>query len=146
MKTAFLRSAPLLLAAALAACAGGGGGNKERPAAGGVDVARFHLGDPVARPRSDRRSTRPMANVRIPRLSAASAPSDPPVWMFFRLLPVEQIGLIASNRHPRAIRPELCADRRGVLRSCRPDLAESRHPSEFRIPTLGRHRLWEGRP
>lgn len=47
MKTAFLRSAPLLLAAALAACAGGGG--KERPAAGGVDVARFHLGEPVAR-------------------------------------------------------------------------------------------------
>ncbi|HYJ81716.1 MAG TPA: DUF4136 domain-containing protein [Allosphingosinicella sp.] len=47
MKTAFLRSAPLLLAAALAACAGGG--NKERPAAGGVDVARFHLGEPVAR-------------------------------------------------------------------------------------------------
>ena len=47
MKTAFLRSAPLMLAAALAACAGGGG--KERPAAGGVDVARFHLGEPVAR-------------------------------------------------------------------------------------------------
>jgi hypothetical protein len=47
MKTAFLRSAPLLLAAALAACAGGGG--KERPAAGGVDVGRFHLGEPVAR-------------------------------------------------------------------------------------------------
>ncbi|HEX8308319.1 MAG TPA: DUF4136 domain-containing protein [Allosphingosinicella sp.] len=47
MKTAFLRSAPLLLAAALAACAGGGA--KERPAAGGVDVARFHLGEPVAR-------------------------------------------------------------------------------------------------
>jgi hypothetical protein len=46
MKTAFLRSAPLLLAA-LAACASGGG--KERPAAGGVDVARFHLGEPVAR-------------------------------------------------------------------------------------------------
>jgi hypothetical protein len=48
MKTAFLRSAPLLLAAALAACAGGGG-NKQRPVAGGVDVARFHLGEPVAR-------------------------------------------------------------------------------------------------
>ncbi len=47
MKTAFLRSAPLLLAAALAACAGGGG--KERPATGGVDVARFHLGGTVAR-------------------------------------------------------------------------------------------------
>jgi len=47
MKTAFLRSAPLLLAAALAACASGGG--KERPVAGGVDVARFHLGEPVAR-------------------------------------------------------------------------------------------------
>lgn len=47
MKTAFLRSAPLLLAAALAACASGGG--KERPVAGGVDVARFHLGQPVAR-------------------------------------------------------------------------------------------------
>jgi hypothetical protein len=47
MKTAFLRSAPLILAAALAACASGGG--KERPAAGGIDVARFHLGQPVAR-------------------------------------------------------------------------------------------------
>ncbi len=47
MKTAFLRSVPLLLAAALAACAGGG--DRERPAAGGVDVARFHLGEPVAR-------------------------------------------------------------------------------------------------
>jgi hypothetical protein len=47
MKSAFLRNAPLLLVAALAACAGGGG--KERPSAGGVDVARFHLGEPVAR-------------------------------------------------------------------------------------------------
>ncbi len=47
MKTAFVRSAPLLLAAALAACASGGG--KQRPATGGVDVARFHLGEPVAR-------------------------------------------------------------------------------------------------
>ncbi len=48
MKTAFVRSAPLLLAAALAACASGGG-KKEGPAAAGVDVARFHLGEPVAR-------------------------------------------------------------------------------------------------
>jgi hypothetical protein len=47
MKTAFLRSAPLLLAASLAACASGGG--KDRPATGGIEVARFHLGDPVAR-------------------------------------------------------------------------------------------------
>lgn len=47
MKTAFLRSAALLLAASLTACAGGG--RKERPAGGGVDVARFHLGEPVAR-------------------------------------------------------------------------------------------------
>jgi hypothetical protein len=47
MKTAFLRSTPLLLAASLAACASGGGG---RPAApGGIEVARFHLGEPVAR-------------------------------------------------------------------------------------------------
>lgn len=47
MKTAFLRSAPvLLLAASLAACASGGG---KRPAGGGLEVARFHLGDPVAR-------------------------------------------------------------------------------------------------
>ncbi|HYE27726.1 MAG TPA: DUF4136 domain-containing protein [Allosphingosinicella sp.] len=46
MKTAFLRSAPLLLALSLAACASGGGG---RAAAGGVEVARFHLGEPVAR-------------------------------------------------------------------------------------------------
>jgi hypothetical protein len=47
MKTAFLRSAPLLLAASLAACASGGGG--QRPAVGGLEVARFHLGEPVAR-------------------------------------------------------------------------------------------------
>ena len=47
MKTAFLRSAALLLAMSLAACASGGGGN--RPAGGGLEVARFHLGDPVAR-------------------------------------------------------------------------------------------------
>jgi hypothetical protein len=47
MKTAFLRSAPLLMAAALAACASGG--PKRAPAGPGVDVARFHLGEPVAR-------------------------------------------------------------------------------------------------
>jgi hypothetical protein len=48
MKTAFLRSAPLLLAAAaLASCASGSA--SRRPAAGGIDVARFHLGEPVAR-------------------------------------------------------------------------------------------------
>ncbi len=47
MKTAFLRSVPLLLAASLAACASGGGG--KRPAGGGLEVARFHLGEPVAR-------------------------------------------------------------------------------------------------
>lgn len=47
MKTAFLRSAPLLLAAALAACASGGG--KDRPQAPGIDVARFHLGETIAR-------------------------------------------------------------------------------------------------
>jgi hypothetical protein len=47
MKTAFLRSAPLLLIAALAACASGSG--SRRPAAGGIEVARFHLGEPVAR-------------------------------------------------------------------------------------------------
>ena len=48
MKSAFLRSAPLLLlAASLAACASGGGGR--RPAGGGIEVARFHLGEPVAR-------------------------------------------------------------------------------------------------
>jgi hypothetical protein len=46
MKSAFLRSVPLLLAASLAACASGGG---KRPAAGGLEVARFHLGEPVAR-------------------------------------------------------------------------------------------------
>jgi hypothetical protein len=47
MKSAFLRSVPLLLAAALTACAGGGG--DKRPAGGGLEVARFHLGEPVAR-------------------------------------------------------------------------------------------------
>ena len=47
MKTAFLRSAPWLLAAALTACASGGG--DKRPAGGGLEVARFHPGQPVAR-------------------------------------------------------------------------------------------------
>jgi hypothetical protein len=50
MKTAFLGSAALLLAAALAGCSTAGSGGR---AAGGVDVARFHLGmtEPVARAR-----------------------------------------------------------------------------------------------
>jgi hypothetical protein len=47
MKTAFLRSGALALAAALAACTtGGGGGTNVR--AGGVEVGRFHLGEPIA--------------------------------------------------------------------------------------------------
>ena len=46
MKSAFLRGSTLLLAAALAGCATGGGGGGD---AGGTDVARFHLGAPVAR-------------------------------------------------------------------------------------------------
>jgi hypothetical protein len=41
MKTAFLRSGAILLALAATGCATRGGGG----AAGGVDVARFHLGD-----------------------------------------------------------------------------------------------------
>ena len=47
MKTAFLRNAALGLVLALAACAGGG--PKRAPAGPGVDVARFHLGETVAR-------------------------------------------------------------------------------------------------
>jgi hypothetical protein len=47
MKTAFLRGMPLLLAATLAACATGG--PRQRPVTGGVEVGRFHLGEPVAR-------------------------------------------------------------------------------------------------
>jgi hypothetical protein len=46
MKTAFLGSALLVLAASLGACATRGG---EQKAAGGVEVARFHLGQQVAR-------------------------------------------------------------------------------------------------
>ncbi|MEA3061409.1 MAG: hypothetical protein QOJ94_1190 [Sphingomonadales bacterium] len=47
MKTAFLRSGALALAAALAACTtGGGGGASVRT--GGVEVGRFHLGEPIA--------------------------------------------------------------------------------------------------
>ena len=49
MKTAFLRNAALGLALALAACASGG--PKGGPAGPGVDVARFHLGETVARAR-----------------------------------------------------------------------------------------------
>ena len=47
MKTAFLRNAALGTALALAACASGG--PKRAPAGPGVDVARFHLGETVAR-------------------------------------------------------------------------------------------------
>jgi hypothetical protein len=47
MKSAFLRCAPLALAVLLAACSKGGEG--VRPASGGVEVARFHLGETVAR-------------------------------------------------------------------------------------------------
>ena len=44
MKSAFLKSGAIALACALAGCAtGGGGGNAS--AAGGMDVARFHLGE-----------------------------------------------------------------------------------------------------
>jgi len=47
MKTAFLRSLALALAAALAACTtGGGGGANVRT--GGIEVGRFHLGEPIA--------------------------------------------------------------------------------------------------
>jgi hypothetical protein len=45
MKSAFRRSAALLAIAALAACSTG----KEGGRAGGIEVARFHLGEPVAR-------------------------------------------------------------------------------------------------
>jgi ABC-type amino acid transport substrate-binding protein len=46
MKTAFLRGSALLLAASLAACATS---NKIGGGRGGIDVARFHLGEPIAR-------------------------------------------------------------------------------------------------
>lgn len=47
MKTTFLRNAALGLALALAACASGG--PKRGPDGPGIDVARFHLGETVAR-------------------------------------------------------------------------------------------------
>ena len=43
MKSAFLKSGAIALALALTGCATGGGGNAS--AAGGMDVARFHLGE-----------------------------------------------------------------------------------------------------
>ncbi|HEY0044239.1 MAG TPA: DUF4136 domain-containing protein [Allosphingosinicella sp.] len=46
MKSAFPRGFMLLLAASLAGCATGGGGGAD---VRGMDVARFHLGEPVAR-------------------------------------------------------------------------------------------------
>ena len=47
MKAPFLRNCMIVLAVSLAGCSstGGGGG----PRGGGIDVARFHLGEPVAR-------------------------------------------------------------------------------------------------
>jgi len=44
MKTAFLRSGAILLALAVSACATSGSGGSS---AGGVEVARFHLGEPT---------------------------------------------------------------------------------------------------
>ncbi len=46
MKAPFLRNCMIVLALSLAGCSTTGGGGSR---AGGVDVARFHLGDPVAR-------------------------------------------------------------------------------------------------
>ena len=45
MKAVFLRTSALLIAASLAACTTRGGGE----AAGGVDISRTHLGQPLAR-------------------------------------------------------------------------------------------------
>jgi hypothetical protein len=47
MKTAFLRGGMILLAASVAACTTAGRGDQAR--SGGVDVARFHLGEQIAR-------------------------------------------------------------------------------------------------
>ena len=44
MKTAFLRGGTVLLALAVSACAAGGGGGT---AGAGIEVARFHLGEPT---------------------------------------------------------------------------------------------------
>jgi hypothetical protein len=46
MKTTFLKGAALALSAALAACTTGTGGGAART--GGVEVGRFHLGQPIA--------------------------------------------------------------------------------------------------
>jgi hypothetical protein len=46
MKAPFLRNCMILTAALLAGCSTSGGGGSR---AGGVEVARFHLGEPVAR-------------------------------------------------------------------------------------------------
>jgi hypothetical protein len=48
MKSAFARSGLILLAASLAGCATGGGSDAGTRG-GGVEVGRFHLGQPVAR-------------------------------------------------------------------------------------------------
>jgi hypothetical protein len=45
MKSAFVRCGAIGLAFALSACATGGGGGDKAPTAGGMDVARFHLGE-----------------------------------------------------------------------------------------------------
>lgn len=47
MKSGFLRGGFLLLAAGLAACSTTGG--RQRAVVGGIEVGRFHLGEPVAR-------------------------------------------------------------------------------------------------
>jgi hypothetical protein len=46
MKTTFLRGAALAATAALAACTTAGGGGRTQ--AGGIEVGRFHLGQPIA--------------------------------------------------------------------------------------------------
>jgi hypothetical protein len=45
MKSGFLQSGAIALALTLAGCASGGAGGSTGSAAGGMDVARFHLGD-----------------------------------------------------------------------------------------------------
>ena len=81
MKTAFLRSAPLLLAAALAACASGGG--KERPAAGGFDVP-IPPREPARVPRSRSNLSTGRPNRPNSRLRRASAPAEPARWTVCR--------------------------------------------------------------
>ena len=92
MKSAFLCGGMLLLAASLSGCATGGGGGD----AGGMDVARFHLGEPVAR-----------AQIAIEAFDAADA--NRPEFPAYAASVARQLTRLGWTVVPRTARSEQVA-------------------------------------